>query len=366
MVKPFLFRVNSRLFAGKLFSRFASSQLSTDNCNMLSPLGWLYGKIINTRNSFYENGRLKSFSLGVPTISVGNITVGGTGKTPLVAYIAEILAEKGEKVCIISRGYKRQNEKERVLVSDSKQILANVKESGDEPFELANKLLGKASVVADSNRVEAGFWARDKFGITAFVLDDAFQHLRVRRDLNIVAIDATNPFGNEKTLPAGILREPLENLSRTDLIIITRANLCKEIEKLKLKIKNYTDSPIITASNKTSHLTNLKDSKKPLTTHHLPLTTNYLAFCGLGNPDNFYKQLKTEDYKLLETINYPDHYFYNQADVNKLQAAAKQINAQGLITTAKDAVKLTNLEFEIPCYIAHSKLIFDNKKNCVR
>lgn len=329
---------------------------------MLSTLGWLYGKIINTRNSFYDNGRLKSYSLGVPTISVGNITVGGTGKTPLVAFIAEFLAEKGEKVCVISRGYKREDENKRVLVSDGKQILADFRQAGDEPFELANKLLGKAFVVADANRVEAGIWAKEKFGITAFVLDDAFQHLKVKRDLNIVAIDATNPFGNEKTLPAGILREPLENLNRADLIIITRANLSDEISKLKLKIKNYTDCPIFTASNKISHLTELKNPTKILTTDHLPLTTKCLAFCGLGNPENFFAQLRKENFRLLQTIDYPDHHFYNQNDVEKLQASANKIKAQAFITTAKDAVKLKELNFDIPCYVAHSELIFDDEK----
>lgn len=330
---------------------------------MLSPLGWLYGKIINTRNSLYQKGSLKSYSLGVPTISVGNITVGGTGKTPLVAFAAEVLAEKGEKVCIISRGYKREDENKRVLVSDGKNILADVRNAGDEPLELANKLLGKAFVISDANRVEAGIWAKQTFGITAFVLDDAFQHLKVKRDLDIVTIDATNPFGNGKTLPAGILREPLENLNRADLIIITRANLSEEIEKLKVKIKNYNpDCPIITASNKTSDLTKLKDSNKKLTTYHLPLTTKSLAFCALGNPNNFFAQLKNEDFNVVQTEKFPDHYFYTQKDIENLEALAKKNDAKALLTTAKDAVKLQDLTFEIPCYVAHSKLVFDNEK----
>ncbi len=190
-------------------------------------ISWIYGTIIEARNSLYEKGVFKSFSLGVPVISIGNITVGGTGKTPLVAFVAEILAEKGEKVCIISRGYGRKNPKKRVLVSDGENILADARQSGDEPFELAQRLLGKAIVVADANRVSAGNWAREKFGITAFVLDDAFQHRKVKRDLDIVTIDATNPFGNKKMLPSGILREPLKNLKRADAIVITRANLAK-------------------------------------------------------------------------------------------------------------------------------------------
>ena len=256
----------------------------------------LYGAITKARNALYEKGWLKSFSLGVPTISIGNITVGGTGKTPLVAFVAEILVEYGEKVCILTRGYGRENTKQRVLVSDGEMILAEVKKAGDEPYELANKLLGKSVVVADANRVLAGNWAREKFGVTAFVLDDAFQHRQAKRDLDIVLVDATNPFGNGKLLPFGILREPLENLQRADVIIISRANLTDDLDNLKSGISKINPNcPIFVSENKVANLVNLKEFHIERTKDKGQRTKDKsLAFCGLGNPNNFFEQLRCE------------------------------------------------------------------------
>ncbi len=185
---------------------------------------------------------------GARTISIGNITTGGTGKTPLVAYIANLLAERGEKVCILTRGYGRKTPSKRVLVSDGLRMLATPEESGDEPFELAQNLFGKAIVIADADRVAAAEWAKRKFGITVFVLDDGFQHRRAVRDVDIVCIDATNPFGGGRMLPAGRLREPLINLRRADAIVITRANLVDDISDLKSEISNFnSDAPVFSS-----------------------------------------------------------------------------------------------------------------------
>ena len=143
---------------------------------LLLPFSWLYGAGIRARDSLYQNNFFKSTDLGARTISVGNITVGGTGKTPLVALIGEILIAEGEKVCILMWGYGRDNPQERVVVADGERILGDAREAGDEPFELAGQLAGKAVIIADAKRAEAGEWAREKFGITTFILDDGFQH----------------------------------------------------------------------------------------------------------------------------------------------------------------------------------------------
>ena len=326
----------------------------------------LYETIINARNSLYEKGVFKSLSLGVLTISIGNITVGGTGKTPLVAYVAEALAENGEKVCVLTRGYGRENPGNRVLISDGEKILADVRKAGDEPLELARKLIGKAIIVADANRVAAGVWARDNFGITAFVLDDAFQHRRVIRDLDIVCIDATNPFGNEKTLPAGNLREPLENLKRAGAFVITRANLSNDISNLKSQISKYnSDCPVFVSQNKISKLIDLNDfhetnaqSSSVARNNRQWVSDDYLAFCALGNPNNFFEQLRREHFEVVSTQTFPDHHFYKQSDIEKLIRKAKQSGAKNLLTTAKDGVKLKNLKFDLPCFVAESELIF--------
>lgn len=331
----------------------------------MTALGYLYGAIANARNRLYRKGVFKSFSLGVPTISIGNITAGGTGKTPMVAFVAQTLAGKGETVCILTRGYKRRNSHQRVLVSDGEKILTGVEEAGDEPFELAQKLLGKAIVVADKNRVEAGNWAREKFGVTAFVLDDAFQHLRARRDLDIVCIDATNPFGNRKVLPDGTLREPLQNLSRANAIVITRANLAGNLETLKSEISTFNKtSPIFVSNNKISGFIQLNEfhsNKQPTANNEQRTRPKALAFCALGNPNSFFAQLKQESFNIAATEIFPDHHFYSQKDIEKLEKRAKKEHAEILLTTAKDGVKLKNLKFGYPCYIAENTLIFEDK-----
>lgn len=345
----------------------------------LSPFGLLYRAAVRGRNSLYERGVFKSCSLEAPTVSIGNITVGGTGKTPLVARVAQILAGSGERVCILTRGYKRENPGERVLVSDGEKVLADVKKAGDEPFELACKLTGvSAAVIADRNRAGAGIWARENLGITAFVLDDAFQHRRVRRDLDIVCVDATNPFGNGKILPRGILREPLSSLKRADTIVITRANLveAERIADLKMQLSEINPRfKIFVSENKISNLINLKEfpakaqngksaeSAAILASGEQRTANNYSAFCALGNPESFFEQLRREKFNLIFTRAFRDHHRYTQRDIDEMEREAAANGAQIFLTTAKDAVKLKGLQFNLPCRVAESELIFDDEKS---
>ncbi len=328
----------------------------------------IYGAMTNFRNALYERGIFKSVSLGVPVVSVGNITVGGTGKTPLVRLISEILADGGERVCILTRGYGRENPKKRILVSDGEQILTNAKKAGDEPLELARHLIGKAVVIADANRVAAGEWARENFAITAFVLDDAFQHQKARRDLDIVLIDATNPFGNEKTLPFGILREPLENLKRADAIVISRANLAAEnIANLKSRISKYNPHcSVFVTENRIQNIVRLEEfqssARNANNNLEIKIEKNFLAFCALGNPNNFFAQLKQENFQIAAEKAFPDHHFYTVRDLENLKQIAVKSGADALLTTAKDAVKLIGLKIETPCFVAESEMIFEDEK----
>lgn len=344
----------------------------------LKSLSFLYGAVVRLRRALYEKGVLKSHDLGSKTISIGNLTVGGTGKTPMVAFAARVLAEDGgARVCVLTRGYGRENPRARVVVSDGEKILADARAAGDEPFELAGKLLGTAAVVADANRAAAGNWARDNLGATAFVLDDGFQHFQVERDCDIVLIDATNPFGNAEILPAGILREALPSLKRADAILITRANLvdARAIANLKLQIESLCPhAKIFVAENRVSKIVSLKDfpartssgeAGKPaeLITRHSPFTAKKsFAFCALGNPENFFAQLRRENFDLAATAEFRDHYAYAQKDVGELEARAAKAGAEMLLTTGKDAVKLTGLKFEMPCFVVESEVFFDDEQ----
>ena len=306
---------------------------------MLRLLGHIYGKIASLRNLLYDKGIIESNALGARTISVGNITAGGTGKTPLVAYVAEILAARGETVCILTRGYGRENANERVLVSDGNTVFADASSGGDEPVELAHRLLGKAIVIADADRVAAAEWATRKFGITGFVLDDAFQHRKAKRDVDIVCIDATDPFGGGKMLPSGRLREPLENLSRADVVVITRSELADDIAGSKAMIRQIAPHASIFESRASIRRLDLLSAKPAF------------AFCGIGNPASFFAMLRNANVELVGMQEFRDHHRYSRQDIDSIGKGAADAGAQVLLTTAKDAVKLDKESFTLPLVI---------------
>ena len=334
---------------------------------LLSPFGKIYGRIMTARNDLYESGRFRSESLGVKTISIGNITAGGTGKTPLVAKTAEILSDRGEKVCILTRGYGRRHAHKRVLVTDGIQILATAEESGDEPLELARKLLGKAVIIADADRLRAGRWAREKFGITAFVLDDGLQHRKVKRDIDIACIDAIDPFGGGKMLPEGMLREPLHGLSRAGIIVITRADLVEKIEDLKAELAGYAPkAKIFVSRNKISGIHELNEINSYTEVNSTKELKYGFAFCGLGNPGNFFEMLRRAGFGLTGKRAFSDHHTYSLNDIEKLNKTAKASGAESFLTTGKDAVKLSAARFDLPCFVVKIEPELEDEREFIR
>ena len=315
-----------------------------------TPLSALYGVGVRLRNRLYRHGILRSFSVDVPVISVGNLTTGGTGKTPLVAWIAGQLAAKGYKVCVLTRGYGR-NSAGRVIVSDYSNVQSDVRAAGDEPFWLAQNLLGRASVICDSDRVTAARWAKDNLGCDAFVLDDGFQHRRITRALNILTVDATNPWGNGRLVPAGILREPTNEIARADCIVLTRADETTRADELRAEIAHSSNVPVFTSQIKFQSMkllsgTALEDHQK----------RRFAAFCGIGNPGSFFSLLRRTGHEVVYTAEFRDHQIYTQPDIDGIVAAARGHGADVLVTTAKDAVKLRELEFGLPCHVLETSI----------
>ena len=306
---------------------------------ILPPLSALYSAVTRTRLSLYERGTFRTTKLDQPVISVGNMTAGGTGKTPLVEFVSNTVANTGKKVCILTRGYGRQNPERQVVVSDGQTILANPGEAGDEPYLLANNLLGLAAVITGAYRISAARDAIEVFGAECFVLDDGFQHLRLARDLNIVTVDATNPWGSGQgggqLLPYGRLREPLSGLSRADCVVLTRCDQAGDVDPLRNQIRDLISGrPLFESTMRPVR------APKP----NGPMA----AFCAVGNPESFFAQLRNNGYELVVEKAFRDHHVFTQKDVDDLVSTARRSGATNLITTAKDAVKLRGLSFSLP------------------
>jgi tetraacyldisaccharide 4'-kinase len=311
---------------------------------VLPPLSLLYGAVTRTRLSLYRRGTFHTTKLDRPVISIGNITTGGTGKTPLVEWVARTVASHGKKVCILTRGYGRKDPHLQVIVSDGYGVLASPAEAGDEPYLLATKLTGHAAVISSADRIAAGEEAIKDFGTECFVLDDGFQHLRLARDLNIVTIDATNPWGGGKLLPFGRLREAPEGLSRADCVVITRCDQAGEVEELSTEIARLINGRAIFKSQmRPVRVVSLKNGSGTLAA-----PARVAAFCAVGNPDSFFRNVRQSGYEIALQRSFPDHHVYTQGEIDAL---IRDAGGSSLITTAKDAVKLRALAFSVPCYV---------------
>jgi tetraacyldisaccharide 4'-kinase len=337
--------------------------MNAANSLILPPFSALYSLAARLRLAAYRRHLFSVSKLDAAVISIGNITTGGTGKTPLVEWACRVLADEGKRVCILTRGYRRRNPNEQVIVSDGDKILADVSAAGDEPLLLARNLLRVAAVVCNSDRTAAGQWAINNLQSEVFVLDDGFQHLQLARDLNIVTIDATNPWGGGM-LPYGHLREPLSGLPRADCLVLTRTEEPIDLASLTATLQKIVgQTPIFRSRMVTSGLRRLNGE----TVGHLStISQPFAAFCGVGNPASFFNHLRREGYELVFERAFPDHYDYQQADVDNLAAEAKEKGAGSILTTAKDAVKLSSLQFEVPCYALEIRISIEDEAHLIQ
>ncbi|BDU50656.1 tetraacyldisaccharide 4'-kinase [Haliovirga abyssi] len=315
-------------------------------------LSYIYKFIINFRNYLYKINILKSKGIdGVKIICIGNITVGGTGKTPTVQYLVKKM-KKNHKIAIVLRGYKGKRKVDPLIISNREKIIAKLYESGEEAYFHA-KTMKNIPVIVGKNRYEACKLAVDKFEVDTIILDDGFQHLKLKRDENIILIDATNPFGNGYMLPYGILREPLEGLERADKFIITKSNLVDEnkINLIKKELEKY-NKDILLAKHSAKYIYDLKLEKRKL---DFIKGKSILLVSGLGNPKSFENTVMEFDPKKIKRVDYPDHYSYNIEDIKGITEIKNKENFDIILTTEKDFIKFPLEDIENDVVIRKEK-----------
>ncbi len=298
----------------------------------------LYSFLVQTRNYLYQKKILKTQKLACKVISIGNITVGGTGKTPATIYLARLFQGKGKRVVVLSRGYKSKNGKKIRLVSDGTTIFLGPKQSGDEPYLLAKRLEG-VPIVTGRDRFLAGKYALSRFSPDIILLDDGFQHLRLKRDLDIVLIDAARQLGNGHLIPRGILRESPKNLRRASLFLLTHTEEANgNYESLKNKLKSLNArAEIFTASHKAQDLFDLEAGERENLDYYLQ-EKKVMALSGIAEPRSFFSLLTAHGAIVKEKMVFPDHHSYSRCDIEIIQKRSKSLDM--IVTTEKDAVKI--------------------------
>lgn len=298
-------------------------------------------------------------------ISIGNITVGGTGKTPAAIAVAEEAKRRGFNPVILTRGYKGSI-KGPVFVTEGNGPLLSADEAGDEPVLMANKLEG-IPVVKCADRYTGGMFAIQHFqsqisnlkSPILFILDDGFQHWRLHRDKNIVLIDIGNPFGNRKLLPFGRLREPLKSLQRADIIVLSKHSRSPDVNKKVFnEIRKYNPaSPIFFSEHKPVSCRLLSGERKPLS---LVSGKKLFGFCAIANPKSFEETISSAGAELAGFESYRDHYRYKSSDIMKIKENAGKCGADWIVTTEKDIIKLKHLDLPENIIIIEIEFLAEN------
>ena len=351
--EQFLMKRTHPLNLASLQKRLLSSPIRF----LLIPLSWLYGVGVRLRNRFYTLGVFKARTLPCRVISVGNIVVGGTGKTPAVIALAKHLQTEKVRVAILLRGYKRRSREKVTIVSDGERVCASLKESGDEAYMMAKHLSG-IPIIVGRRRYEAGQVALERFGVDVLLLDDGFQHRRLARDVDILTVSAERPFGNAaKLLPVGTLREPPTALQRADVILLTHTGAPEG----SVSMQQFAPNALILESVHqpvrlyalTAESPNSLDAAKALEGKRI------LAVCGIGDPDAFAATLKQCSPERVELLAYPDHHVYTEADLVRIDTVFQAGRADLIVTTQKDEPKLEAFvgRQELPIFVLAIALV---------
>jgi tetraacyldisaccharide 4'-kinase len=297
---------------------------------LLWPLSLVYGPVVRLRARLYAKGWLKQKRLHATVISVGNLTVGGTGKTPMVLWLAEKFLAEGKRVAILSRGYRGSGG------------------TSDEVELMKSRLQGRVAFGIGKDRFAEGRRLEAQ-GIDIFLLDDGFQHLPLARDLDILLMDASRPIGGEALLPAGRLREPLSALSRANLLVFTRVQTAPGAAETIERLQKY---PVFSAATRLLGFRLLGSDATLLAPGGIGPGPFY-AFCGIGNPEAFFRDLQSWHVPVAGKMAFPDHHRYAARDVLRLAQAAEKAGAKALVTTEKDAQNLGAAKFDgLPVYIS--------------
>ncbi len=328
-------------------------------------LSRIFKVLVQLRLYLYQKRIFRDHTLGCLVISVGNLTVGGTGKTPVVEKIARSLRERGRHVAILSRGYKsepkpflqrlwqrltlRKEADEPRVVSNGQELLLDSATAGDEPYMLAANLKNVV-VLVDKDRVKSGRYAIEKLGIDTLLLDDGFQYLSLKSKLNLVLIDRSNPFGNNHLLPRGTLREPHHNLKRADYIFITKLDSTNDTA-LKQQIRKYNQhAEIIECGHQPLYFQNVYD---PDNRRELDFIRNkkIASICGIAMPDGFEQSLMKLGGELIYSKQYADHHRFTQQEILNMINRSRRRFIQLIITTEKDAVRFPKMDrVDVPIY----------------
>lgn len=319
----------------------------------LKTLSFAFGGIARARYALYKNRILRDAPLGCLVVVVGNLTVGGTGKTPIVEKFARSLAQRGRKVAILSRGYKSKSDglftkiarffthgeaPAPKVVSDGKNVLLDSEIAGDEPYMLARNLPGVV-VIVDKNRVKAGHYAITHFGADTLILDDGFQYLPLRGQLQLLLVDKTNPFGNMSMLPRGILREPVSHLKRASYIFLTKSDGRKDPDLERLIRKYNPAAEIIECAHKPDILVNFKTGER--TSLDILKGAKVACFCAIAAPESFENFLLQLGADIVYKKRFLDHHRFETSELDDFFEDAARRGAQLVATTEKDAVRIS-------------------------